>query len=176
MQHEAEGPASESSTTTDAAQQTKEPPEPATASSSAANNFAPDDGLVVSRNGKVIFRTPSQGTEDFTAGTVQPFSPKNALTAPRLRIPPEIAQEYLATRIEPQYPEPARKNRVQGPVVLDAWVGKDGRVQRLVAISGNPQLLTAATQAVAQWRFRPFFHAGQPEEFATRVTVVFQLP
>jgi TonB family protein len=176
-QHEAEASTSDLSTITGAVQQTaKESAAPAASFNSTKDDSAPDDSLVVSRNGKVIFRTSSQGTEGFTAGTIQPSSPKNAVTAPLLRIPPEIAQEYLVTRIEPQYPEQARKSRIQGPVVLDAWVGKDGTVQRLVAVSGDPQLLTAATQAVAQWRFRPFWHGGQPEEFATRITVVFQLP
>jgi TonB family protein len=143
--------------------------------SSTANNSAPDEGLVVTRNGKVIFRTPPQPTVLSSAAS-PPAGLKNAASPPGLRISPEIAQEYLASRVEPQYPEQARKNRIQGPVVLDAWVDRDGAVKRLIAISGDPQLLGAATQAVAQWRFRPFFHAGQPEEFVTRITVVFRLP
>jgi len=149
---------------------------PGTSSRAAAEDVATDEGLTVLRNGKVIFRAPSQRTQDFATGAIQPAGPKSAMRRPGLRIPPEIAEEYVATKVEPEYPEPARKHRVQGPVILDAWVSKDGAVQRLVAISGNPELVPAATQAVAQWRFRPFFHAGQAEEFSTRITVVFRLP
>jgi TonB family protein len=149
---------------------------PVSGSRTATGDVAADEGLTVSRNGKVIFRAPSQGAQNFATGAIQPAGPKSTKRGPGLRISSEIAQEYLATRVEPEYPEQARKNRIQGPVVLDAWVSKDGAVQRLVAISGNPELLPAATQAVAQWRFRPFFHAGQPEEFTTRITVVFRLP
>jgi TonB family protein len=93
-----------------------------------------------------------------------------------LRISPDIAKEYLAKRVEPEYPEEARMRGVQGPVVLDAWVGKDGTVRQLSTISGDPELVTAASKAIRQWRFQPFFHEGQPEEFQTRITVVFRLP
>jgi len=177
VQSQPEAPAVNSSMTAPAEQPTPGKQARSEVSSSlTTDDSAPDEGLVVSRNGKVIFRTSPQRPEGVITGAVQPTSSKNAITAPGLRISPEIAQEYLATRIEPQYPEEARKNRIQGPVVLDAWVGKDGAVQRLITISGDPQLLAAASQAVAQWRFRPFFYAGQPERFATRITVVFRLP
>jgi TonB family protein len=141
----------------------------------AADN-AVDDALVITRDGKVVFRTPPHPVDDSANGTNQPTGDQSATGGPRLRIPPEIAEEYLVTRVEPEYPEQARKHRIQGPVILDAWVGKDGTVQKLAAISGNPELVQAATQAVHQWHFRPFFHEGQPQEFASRITVVFRLP
>jgi TonB family protein len=134
-----------------------------------------DDELVVSRNGKVIFRSSSQGAKEAAATTIQPAG-QPTTNPPRLRISPEIAQEYLATKVEPEYPEAARKRRIQGPVVVDAWVDKNGAVVNVTPISGSPELRTAASRAVAQWRFHPFFHDGQPEEFATRMTVVFRLP
>jgi len=148
---------------------------PRSNASAAAEDATVDDGLVVSRNGKVIFRSSPPGANDLTAGSIQP-APEGTIQTPRLRISPEIAQEYLATKVEPEYPEQARKRRLQGAVVLDAWVGKDGAIRKLAAISGSPELRTAATRAVAQWRFHPFFHEGQPEEFMTRITVVFRLP
>jgi TonB family protein len=135
-----------------------------------------DDTLVITRDGKVVFRTPPHQVDDSASGTNPPTGDKPAIGSPRLRIPPEIAEEYLVTRVEPEYPEQARQHRVQGPVVLDAWVGKDGTVQKITAVNGNPELVQAATQAVQQWHFRPFFHEGQPQEFASRITVVFRLP
>jgi L-methionine (R)-S-oxide reductase len=144
--------------------------------SSAAEDVPVDDGLVVSRNGKVIFRSPSPPTNDLAAETIPPAPEKRTIRTPRLRLSPEIAKEYLATKVEPEYPEEARSHRIQGSVVLDAWVDKDGAVRNVIPISGNPQLLTAATRAVTQWRFHPFFHEGQPEEFTTRITVAFRAP
>jgi protein TonB len=79
-------------------------------------------------------------------------------------------------RVEPDYPEPARVQHIEGPVVLEARVGKDGTVEKLSTVSGDPRLATAATDAVRQWRFKPFFRNGSPEEFQTRITVDFRLP
>jgi len=139
----------------------------------------PGQGLVVYRNGKVVFQGPQTSPghkEGLTSADAQPAAGKNLGETPALRISPEIAETYVAKRVEPEYPIQARTQGIQGPVVLDAWVGKDGSVQKLVTFSGNPQLVTAARDAVAQWKFNPLIRQGQPEEFQTRITVVFSLP
>jgi len=91
-------------------------------------------------------------------------------------VPAKVADEYLVERVEPEYPESAREQHIQGPVVLVALVGKDGAVEKLSTISGDAQLAAAATDAVQQWRFKPFFRNGAPEEFQTQITVSFRLP
>lgn len=118
-------------------------------------------GLVVYEQGKVVFQ-------------MQPASGHVALHP--ASIPPEVASSYVLERIEPQYPDPAREQRIQGAVVLTALVGTDGVVQELKVVSGDPQLVSAAAEAVKQWRFRPYRPAGKPTEFETRVTVDFRLP
>jgi len=132
-------------------------------------------GLVITRDGKVVFRTPPQHPNS-VASAPQQGNDAQGTTVPGLRISPEVAQQYLVTRVEPDYPEQARKDQVQGTVILDANVAKDGAVQKIDPISGNPELIQAATQAVQQWRFRPYLQSGQPQEFTTRVTVIFRLP
>ena len=122
-------------------------------------------GLVVYENGKVIYRTPPQSS----------LQSKNAIDQP-LMVPSKVADEYLVQRVEPEYPEQAREQHIQGPVVLVALVGTDGAVEKLSKISGDPQLVAAATDAVLQWRFKPFFRNGSPEEFQTQITVSFRLP
>jgi TonB family protein len=126
----------------------------------------PTGGLVVYENGKVIYRTPSQNSS---------HSAKDTLGGP-VDMPARVADEYLMLRVEPDYPEVAREQHIEGPVVLEARVGKDGTVEKLSTVSGDPQLATAATDAVRQWRFKPFFRNGSPEEFQTRITVDFRLP
>jgi protein TonB len=79
-------------------------------------------------------------------------------------------------RVEPEYPEAARQQHIQGQVVLEAYVGKDGAVQQLTVISGNSMLATAASDAVRQWRFKPFVQNGRAGEFQTRIKVHFVLP
>jgi protein TonB len=91
-------------------------------------------------------------------------------------IAPPAAYSYLLERVEPEYPEEARQEHIQGPVVLNALVGTDGAVRELKVMSGDPHLVRAATDAVRQWRFRPHRLQGRFVEFETRITVNFALP
>jgi TonB family protein len=151
----------------------KAPQQSASASSTAASASAqpsgtaapPVGGLVVYDKGKVIFQTPQNSQ----------VSPKDATSQP-ITVPSGIADQYLVQRVEPEYPEPAREQHIQGPVVLEALVGVDGAVEKLSTISGDSQLAAAATDAVRQWRFKPFLRNGSAEEFQTQITVSFRLP
>jgi TonB family protein len=60
--------------------------------------------------------------------------------------------------------------------VLDTLVGRDGSVQEVKVISGDPELVQAAVTAVKQWRFQPPALEGNSGEFETRITVNFSLP
>ena len=120
---------------------------------------------MVYENGKVIYRTTPQGAVHTAKASTGPVT-----------VPSKVADEYLMLRVEPDYPESAREQHIQGPVVLDAVVDKDGAVEKLSTVSGDPQLAAAATDAVRQWRFKPFFRNGSPEEFQTQITVSFRLP
>lgn len=136
---------------------------------------ATSDGLVVSRNGKVVFRIAPGANSGTSAAVSKPGTPtRNDQSS--LRLAPAIAESYLLTRVEPEYPEKARVKGIQGSVTLDAFVATNGSVEKLIAISGNPELIEAATNAVRQWKFSTFLHDGQPAEFVTRVTVIFRLP
>jgi periplasmic protein TonB len=149
------------------AQPTPASPKAAPASSQPSGTGAPPvGGLVVYEKGKVIFQTPPQSSSR---------SAKDATSQP-VSVPSKIADQYLVQRVEPEYPEPAREQHIQGPVVLEALVGKDGAVEKLSTISGDSQLAAAATDAVRQWRFKPFLRNGSPEEFQTQITVSFRLP
>jgi TonB family protein len=59
------------------------------------------------------------------------------------------------TQVEPVYPDAAKKQGIRGQVRIDVFIGKDGRVQRLEPISGNPVLVEAARQAIMQWVYNP---------------------
>jgi TonB family protein len=146
-------PASASPTTVPASPQPRAAVEP------------PVGGLVVYEKGKVIFQTPQTSRSSAKETTGEPVT-----------VPSNVADEYVMQRVEPDYPELAREQHIQGPVVLEALVGKDGAVEKLSAISGDSQLAAAATDAVRQWRFKPFLRNGSPEEFQTQITVSFRLP
>jgi TonB family protein len=95
-------------------------------------------------------------------------------TAGRVRITPSAA-EIVSRPVEPNYPLLAKQMKVQGAVVLDALIGRDGNIQALNVVSGPDILSDAARQAVKQWRFRPHLQSGEPVETAARITVNFTI-
>lgn len=110
--------------------------------------------------------------------TMPPRLPPSAtpVSAPqRINVPGAVELGRLVYGANPEYPRIARDARIQGKVVLRTIVGKDGSVQELKAIGGNPLLFRAAIDAVKKWRFRPYVDRGQPVEVETTVTVDFKL-
>jgi TonB family protein len=87
-----------------------------------------------------------------------------------------LAEGNLLYRVEPDYPEEARRQGVQGPVVLDLHISKDGLVQGVDLVSGQPLLAQAATAAAKQWRFRTRYVNGNEVEMQARITLHFALP
>jgi TonB family protein len=75
----------------------------------------------------------------------------------------------------PIYPPDAKKARIQGTVLLDAVIGKDGTVESLTVVSGPPALRTSAQDAVRQWTYKPFLLNGDPVEVKTTITVTYSL-
>jgi TonB family protein len=84
-------------------------------------------------------------------------------------------RQALSRPVRPEYPLLARQMKVQGAVVLDARIGKDGRVQNLQVLGGPAILADAARAAVRQWQFKPYFQDGQPVETQARITVNFTI-
>lgn len=79
----------------------------------------------------------------------------------------------LIRRVEPIYPMFARQTHREGTVELRATISIDGAVRDLQVLSGDPVLAKAASDAVAQWRFRPTLLSGNPVEVISFFTVNF---
>jgi TonB family protein len=77
--------------------------------------------------------------------------------------------------VVPAYPTLARQMKVQGRVVLEAMIDRDGLIQALQVISGPPILAGAAQEAVKQWRFKPHFRGTEAVETQTKITVNFTI-
>jgi TonB family protein len=82
----------------------------------------------------------------------------------------------VLNRVEPEYPDDARQQKIQGPVVLDLRITPAGRVQEMTLVTGQPLLVQAAKDAVQQWRFKPHSVNGRAAAMQTRVTLNFRLP
>lgn len=57
--------------------------------------------------------------------------------------------------VKPHYPDLARIARVQGDVVCEVIVGRNGKVDRVRILSGHPLLAKAAMESVGQWEWKP---------------------
>jgi len=75
----------------------------------------------------------------------------------------------------PVYPELAQRVGIQGVVKLQVRVQKDGRVEVLKLLQGEPALAEAAITAVKQWRGKPAWINGKQVEVVSTVTFNFQL-
>src|SRR5438309_7913281 len=69
----------------------------------------------------------------------------------------------------------AKQMKVQGAVVLQVLIGKQGNIQNLQVLSGPAILSTAAREAVLQWCFKQYYVSGQTVETEARVTVNFTI-
>jgi protein TonB len=104
-----------------------------------------------------------------------PVSVPKAATPTRVRVSQGVTQGLLIRKVQPTYPPLARQARIQGAVLLQAEISKDGAIQNLRLISGHPMLTSAAIEAVKQWRYKPYILNGEPVEVETQITVNFTL-
>lgn len=142
---------------------------------SSGETVVPAGGLVVYEGAKEVFRMNPDGS-----GTSHPNdSTQNASArngpVQNAALTENSPQAVILHREEPDYPEQARAQGIQGPVVVDVKIGKDGHVQDASAISGEQILSQAAVAAVKRWQFKPRMIGGHPVEMETQLTLNFRL-
>ncbi|HKO04280.1 MAG TPA: TonB family protein [Candidatus Acidoferrales bacterium] len=82
----------------------------------------------------------------------------------------------LVRRVDPMYPPKAREAGLEGAVLLRVAVSRDGSIEEVTALSGDPLLAAAAVDAVRQWRYRPTLLNGRPVPVLTVLTITFHRP
>lgn len=93
-----------------------------------------------------------------------------------LRVGGNVKAPRVLARPQPAYNEVARRARIQGIVILEAVIDKQGNVERVKVIRGLPMGLTeSAVDAVKKWKFRPGTLNGQPVDVIFNLTVNFRL-
>jgi TonB family protein len=83
--------------------------------------------------------------------------------------------EVVSRPVRPDYPLLARQMKVQGSVILQALIGRDGLIQDLHVLSGPPILAGAAREAVKQWHFKPHYLGEEAVETQAKITVNFTI-
>jgi len=104
-----------------------------------------------------------------------PVAVPKIATPQRVRVSSGVVSGLLVRKVNPVYPPLARQARIQGVVILQAQISKDGNIENLQLISGHPMLAPAAIDAVKQWKYRPYLLNGEPVEVETQVQVNFTL-
>jgi TonB family protein len=79
----------------------------------------------------------------------------------------------LVRYVQPSYPEAARDRHLEGSVVLNVIVTKNGAVKGVRTVSGDPILARAAESAVRKWNFRPSQVNGRPIEVGAEIVIHF---
>jgi protein TonB len=104
-----------------------------------------------------------------------PPPPPPPVTREPVRVGGELKPPALIERVGPEYPALALRAQVQGVVILEALVDRQGRVEDVRVLRSIPLLDDAAMAAVRQWRYSPLLLNGEPERFVLTVTVSFSL-
>jgi TonB family protein len=92
-----------------------------------------------------------------------------------IKVGGNVQESKLIRRVEPVYPELAKRARVQGRVVLVVTVDEEGSVAEIKVSNGHPLLYEAAVTAVRQWKYSPTLLNGEPVPVIATVTVRFDL-
>ncbi len=124
--------------------------------------------------GGVTGGTPSGakgGVEDGTASEkdIEKFA------AGAVKVKDKIQPPKLLTKVNPVYPEEARKAGLQGVVILSARTDVQGRVKDVMILRSVPALNQAAIDAVKQWVYEPLIIDGAAKEAVFTTTIAFKL-
>jgi len=103
--------------------------------------------------------------------------PSVRVAAPeRIRLNQGVTQKLLIHKVQPSYPEEAKRALIEGDVILAVIIDKNGVVRDLRVIdTASPLLNEAALQAVKGWHYRPFLVNGKPVEVDTTIRIDFQI-
>ena len=92
-----------------------------------------------------------------------------------LRIDPAVQAKKLVKKPEAEFPQLAYRARLSGQVVVEALIGRDGRVRRVRLIRGDVVFAESALSAVRSYVYKPTYLDDQAAEVVSEVTVEFNL-
>jgi len=121
----------------------------------------------------VILMSGVAGSQE--TSTSEPPQAVNAAT-PQAQTPASAQDVALGEPLEwslPKYPKQARKLNLQGDVGLILHVNEKGKVKEVSALSGDPGLIKAATDAAKKWSYLPYDVNGSAVPVTTKVLVRF---
>src|ERR1051326_7358528 len=111
------------------------------------------------------------------AGKFLAAHPPAALQGVRLPKDAQLVPASIVKKVEPKYPNQSLNTGVQGPIVVEFIVGRDGRAHtpRIVGDIGAPMVAFATLEAIRQWRFARAPADGQPIDSPIRFTMNYKV-
>jgi TonB family protein len=92
------------------------------------------------------------------------------------RVSGHVEPPVIDQRVEPAYPEGARRERVEGPVTIEAVITEEGCIKGVRVLKTlDPRLDFEAARAVSQWKYRPAHLDGRPVSVYLTVNVTYAL-
>ena len=134
---------------------------------------APSTSTAEGVEGGVEGGVPGGVVGGVVGGVITDTAPK--IEAP-LRVGGDVKAPVVINRVEPVYPEVARKARISGIVIVECIIDKGGNVTNVQVLKPLPfGLDQAAVDAVKRWKFKPGTLNGQPVDVIFNLTVNFKL-
>jgi TonB family protein len=133
--------------------------------------------IVIAILGAAFWWRWNRGWEELESGLPNHAAKRDApqVVAPEVQVPAEEMQKLLVHKVDPEYPAAARQEKLQGVIVLDVLVGRDGSVLETRALNGPDVLAQAAMEALRWWKFEPYSVQGKPAVVETTVALEFKL-
>ena len=95
----------------------------------------------------------------------------------QIRIGGDVQAAKLVKAVRPSYPQHLKTAGVQGTVLMEAIISREGNVRdlKVLNVGVHPDFATVAREAVSQWRYEPTYLNGEPVEIIPAITVNFTL-
>ena len=128
-------------------------------------NVAAHPGYAES-NGNALAEIPSSSAASLPVPTIQPEGP--------VKVGGHVEEPKLVASVMPVYPQAVKNSGIQGDVVIETTIDKDGNVAGMRVISGPAVLRQPALDALRKWKYEPSKLDGQPISVQLMVTIKFR--
>jgi len=118
-----------------------------------------------------VMSMPESSADDGTLVTEEAERSQSGVPI-RVSVPASTMRNNIVRMVPPTPPAGVATSESE-TVLLNATIGRDGRVRSARVIDGDRQLAKAARDAVLQWRYKPYLVNGQPADVETQITVNF---
>ena len=89
----------------------------------------------------------------------------------------DLSAPVAVRKVDPQYSPAAVRDRVEGTVLLAAYILRDGTVSNIQVLNGlDPRLDESAMEALTGWEFQPATKNGIPVDLEVLIQIPFRLP